>query len=63
MPIGYSATLLPQLYNSSDALTIDLEMGSWIGKLEFFLVMYCFKCTEKYWFCVHSVNEHSSLVV
>lgn len=32
MPIGYSAVLLPQLYNMSEPLVIDIEMGSWIGE-------------------------------
>ena len=33
MPIGYSAVLLPQLYNDTEPLVIDIEMGSWIGEL------------------------------
>ncbi|KAL5273628.1 hypothetical protein ACFFRR_000395 [Megaselia abdita] len=33
MPIGYSAVLLPQLYNSSEAIKIDIEMGSWIASV------------------------------
>lgn len=33
MPIGYSAVLLPQLYNSTDDLKIDLAMGSWIASV------------------------------
>lgn len=31
MPIGYSAVILPQLYNSNDSLQMDLEFGSWFG--------------------------------
>ncbi|XP_058458850.1 facilitated trehalose transporter Tret1 isoform X2 [Malaya genurostris] len=33
MPIGYSAVLLPQLYNASEPLSIDIEMGSWIASV------------------------------
>ncbi|XP_055596999.1 facilitated trehalose transporter Tret1 [Uranotaenia lowii] len=33
MPIGYSAVLLPQLYNASEPLFIDVEMGSWIASV------------------------------
>ncbi|XP_062557553.1 facilitated trehalose transporter Tret1-like [Armigeres subalbatus] len=33
MPIGYSAVLLPQLYNASEPLFIDIEMGSWIASV------------------------------
>lgn len=33
MPIGYSAVLLPQLYNMSEPLVIDIEMGSWIASV------------------------------
>lgn len=33
MPIGYSAVLLPQLYNVSEPLFIDIEMGSWIASV------------------------------
>ncbi|XP_055619269.1 facilitated trehalose transporter Tret1 isoform X2 [Toxorhynchites rutilus septentrionalis] len=33
MPIGYSAVLLPQLYNVSEPLYIDVEMGSWIASV------------------------------
>ncbi|XP_055533890.1 facilitated trehalose transporter Tret1 isoform X2 [Wyeomyia smithii] len=33
MPIGYSAVLLPQLYNVSEPLRIDIEMGSWIASV------------------------------
>lgn len=40
MPIGYSAVLLPQLSatnniptNSTPEIIIDIEMGSWIGKI------------------------------
>ncbi|XP_058830422.1 facilitated trehalose transporter Tret1-like isoform X2 [Topomyia yanbarensis] len=33
MPIGYSAVLLPQLYNVSEPLHIDVEMGSWIASV------------------------------
>ncbi|KAJ6645614.1 hypothetical protein Bhyg_00821 [Pseudolycoriella hygida] len=31
MPIGFSAVILPQLYNSSDDLQMDLDVGSWFG--------------------------------
>lgn len=34
MPIGYSAVILPQLTNSSDPLSFDIEMGSWFGMIE-----------------------------
>jgi len=37
MPIGYSAVILPQLYNSSDPLSLDIEMGSWISMLKLIL--------------------------
>ncbi|XP_055389966.1 facilitated trehalose transporter Tret1-2 homolog [Condylostylus longicornis] len=33
MPIGYSAILLPQLYNTTGELAIDIEMGSWIASI------------------------------
>lgn len=33
MPIGYSSVILPQLYNTSDPLTMDPEMGSWIASI------------------------------
>lgn len=33
MPIGYSAILLPQLKSANDSLSIDENMGSWIGKI------------------------------
>lgn len=33
MPIGYSAVILPQLYNSNDSLQMDLEFGSWFGNI------------------------------
>ncbi|XP_049538974.1 facilitated trehalose transporter Tret1-2 homolog [Anopheles darlingi] len=33
MPIGYSAVLLPQLYDTNESLAIDIEMGSWIASV------------------------------
>ncbi|XP_058053811.1 facilitated trehalose transporter Tret1-2 homolog [Anopheles bellator] len=33
MPIGYSAILLPQLYDANESLAIDIEMGSWIASV------------------------------
>ncbi|XP_037917653.1 facilitated trehalose transporter Tret1 [Hermetia illucens] len=33
MPIGYSAVLLPQLYNTSDLLQMDVQMGSWFASI------------------------------
>lgn len=31
MPIGYSATLLPQLAEENGTMHADQELGSWIG--------------------------------
>lgn len=36
MPVGYSAILLPQLKADNGSLSIDDEIGSWIGKLTIF---------------------------
>ncbi|CAO1314642.1 unnamed protein product [Diamesa tonsa] len=39
MPIGYSAVILPQLVDNPDQkLTMDTEMGSWVGKNIIFLL-------------------------
>ncbi|KAG4069034.1 hypothetical protein HA402_008345 [Bradysia odoriphaga] len=33
MPIGFSTVILPQLYNSSDELQMDLDFGSWFASV------------------------------
>lgn len=32
MPIAYSVVILPQLYNSTDPLKMDIDIGSWFGE-------------------------------